>query len=192
MVPGRHAPDLEETLVTEVSRTDGQYTLALATGSTARARQVVIAAGVEHFAAVPDMLSGLPASECTHSSAHTDLSSFRGQSVIVLSAGQSALETAALLHENGAKVQVVARKPRVAWNGTPLALDRPLLQRLREPEAGLGSGWSTWFYSERRTCSGTCRRAPGSTVPGPHSGRPGQLAARPGRRPVPPADQPPA
>src|SRR5262249_6246604 len=24
---------------------------------------------------------------------------------------------------------------------------RPLPQRIREPEAGLGSGWSTWFYS---------------------------------------------
>ena len=35
----------------------------------------------------------------------------------------------------------------MAWNGAPLALERPLLQRLREPEAGLGSGWSTWFYS---------------------------------------------
>src|SRR6202035_2033643 len=69
-------------------------------------------------------------------------------SVIVLGAGQSALETATLLHENGATVQVVARKPRVAWNGQPLAPDRPLLQRLREPEAGLGSGWSSWVYSE--------------------------------------------
>ena len=143
-----HVPDVEETLVTEVSRTDGYFTVGLATGSTARARQVVIAAGVEHFAVLPDLLSGLPAALCTHSSAHTDLSSFRGQHVIVLGAGQSALETAALLHENGATAQIVARKPRVAWNGQPLALDRPLLQRLREPEAGLGSGWSTWFYSE--------------------------------------------
>jgi hypothetical protein len=39
------------------------------------------------------------------------------------------------------------RKPRVAWNGVPLDPDRPLLRRLREPEAGLGSGWGTWFYS---------------------------------------------
>ena len=155
-----HAPDVEETLVTEVSRTDGQYTLGLATGSTARARQVVIAAGVEHFAVVPDLLAGLPASVCTHSSAHTDLSSFRGQDVIVLGAGQSALETAALLHENGAAVQVVARESRVAWNGQPLALDRPLTQRLREPEAGLGSGWSTWFYSEH---PGLFRHLPQST-----------------------------
>jgi thioredoxin reductase len=143
-----HAPDIEETLVTEISRTDGHFTLGLATGSTARARQVVVAAGVEHFAVLPDLLSGLPASACTHSSAHTDLSSFRGQNVVVIGAGQSALETAALLHENGATAQVVAREARVAWNGQPLALGRPLLQRLREPEAGLGSGWSTWFYSE--------------------------------------------
>ena len=35
------------------------------------------------------------------------------------------------------------------WNGAPLAPDRPLLRRLREPEAGLGSGWSTWFYSRK-------------------------------------------
>jgi hypothetical protein len=44
---------------------------------------------------------------------------------------------------------MVLRKQQVAWNGAPLAVDRPLLRRLREPEAGLGSGWSTWFYSQR-------------------------------------------
>jgi cation diffusion facilitator CzcD-associated flavoprotein CzcO len=143
-----HAPDLEETLVTEVSRQGGAFTLNLADGSTARARQVVVAAGVQHFAVVPDLLAGLSPAVCTHSSAHTDLSAFAGKRVIVVGAGQSALESAALLHENGATVQVVARRAKVAWNGQPLALDRPLLQRLREPEAGLGSGWSTWFYSE--------------------------------------------
>jgi hypothetical protein len=41
------------------------------------------------------------------------------------------------------------RKQDVVWNGAPLAPDRPLLQRLREPEAGLGSGWGTWFYSRQ-------------------------------------------
>jgi thioredoxin reductase len=143
-----HAPDLEQTLVTEVSRRDGHFALNLADGTVALARQVVIAAGVEHFAVVPDLLASLPPSLCTHSSAHDDLSVFRGQHVIVIGAGQSALESAALLHENGATAEVVAREPRVAWNGQPLALDRPLLQRMREPEAGLGSGWSTWFYSE--------------------------------------------
>ena len=141
-------PDLEETLVTEVVSKDGHYEISLANSERARAKNVVVAAGVEHFASMPRELAELPSSVCTHSSAHTDLAIFRDQSVIVIGAGQSALESAALLHENGADVQLVARAPRLAWNGQPLPLDRPRIQRLREPEAGLGSGWSTWFYSQ--------------------------------------------
>jgi thioredoxin reductase len=138
---------VEEVLVTGmVQRADG-FELTLADGEQFVARRVVVAIGVEHFAYVPEPLSGLPASACTHSSAHTDPAAFRGKEIVVVGAGQAALESAALLHENGATVQVLARRRVIAWNGLPLNLDRPLLQRLREPEAGLGSGWSTWFYS---------------------------------------------
>jgi thioredoxin reductase len=140
-------PDLEETLVTDVLPKDGRYEVNLANGDRVLAKNVVVATGVEHFASVPEELAGLPAWACTHSSAHADLGTFRGKSVVVLGAGQSALESAALLHENGADVQLVARAPKLVWNGPPLALQRPLVRRLREPEAGLGSGWSTWFYS---------------------------------------------
>lgn len=141
-------PDLEEVLVSDLARADGQYELTLASSDRVRARQVVVATGVEHFAHVPQQLAELPASVCTHSSAHADLGIFRGRTVVVFGAGQSALESAALLHENGASVQLVARAQRVAWNGQPLDPDRPLLRRLREPESGLGSGWNTWFYSK--------------------------------------------
>ena len=143
------APDLEETLVTNVAAGDGQFELSLANGDVAHARQVVLAIGVEHFVHLPEQLATLPASVSTHSSEHPDLSVFRGQQVVVIGAGQSALESAALLHEGGAYVQLVSRKPTINWNGPPLAADRPLLQRMREPEAGLGSGWSTWFYSRQ-------------------------------------------
>ena len=139
--------DLDEVLVKDVSSADGGFELVLADGDRVRARRVVVAAGVEHFAHVPSNLSGLPASLCTHSSAHTDLSVFAGKEVVIVGAGQSALESAALLHEHGAGVRVLAREKTVVWNGLPLALDRPLPQRLKEPEAGLGSGWNTWFYS---------------------------------------------
>jgi thioredoxin reductase len=141
------AGDVEETLVTRITAEPGCFELTLATGERARARRVVVAAGVEHFAWVPGDLIGLPADICTHASAHVDLSVFRGEKVVVLGAGQSALETAALLHEQGTDVQIVMRKEQPVWNGAPLALDRQLPQRLKEPEAGLGSGWSTWFYS---------------------------------------------
>ena len=140
-------PDIEEVLVTDVAQRDGGFELTLANSEQVRARQVVVAIGVEHFAYVPEPLSALPDTVCTHASAHTDLSVFRDREVVVVGAGQSALESAALLHENGAKVTLVARKDKIRWNGVPLNPERPLLQRLREPESGLGSGWATWFYS---------------------------------------------
>ena len=138
---------IEETTVTDITPRGDGFELTVGGVERVVARKVVVAIGVEHFGYVPESLSGLPSGLCSHSSAHQDLAAFSGQEVIVVGAGQSALETAALLHENGASVQVLARKNTVAWNGTPLAPDRPLLQRLREPESGLGSGWGTWLYS---------------------------------------------
>ena len=139
--------EIEETTVTSVTPAGGGFELTVGGIDRVLARRVVVAIGVEAFAHVAEPLSALPSDLCTHSSAHQDLAVFNGQEVIVVGAGQSALETAALLHENGASVQVLVRKGTVAWNGTPLAPDRPLLQRLREPESGLGSGWATWLYS---------------------------------------------
>jgi FAD-dependent urate hydroxylase len=138
---------IEETTVTDIAPRDGGFELNVGGVERVLARRVVVAIGVEHFAYIPEPLSGLPSALCTHSSAHQDLGVFKGQDVIVVGAGQSALESAALLHESGAAVQVLVRKDKVAWNGEPLPPDRPLFQRLREPESGLGSGWATWFYS---------------------------------------------
>jgi cation diffusion facilitator CzcD-associated flavoprotein CzcO len=141
-------PGLEEIMVTGLApRRDGGFDLSLADGSHAVARNVVLAAGVEHFARMPRLLADLPGPLRSHSSQHTDLSALAGQRVAVVGAGQSALETAALLHEGGADVHLVARAEKVAWNGKPLDPERPLPQRIAEPESGLGSGWSTWFYS---------------------------------------------
>ena len=138
---------VEEVLMTGMTRRDGGFELNLDGGERVLARKVVVAVGVEHFAYVPEPLAELPPALCTHSSAHTDLAAFRGQEVIVVGAGQSALESAALLHENGVAVQVLAREGEVVWGGKPLPLDRPLLQRLREPISGLGTGLGGWFYS---------------------------------------------
>lgn len=138
---------VEESLVISVTRDAEGFALTVGDGERLSARAVVLAVGVEHFAHLPSPFAELPRTLCGHSSAYTDPAAFKGRKVIVIGAGQSALESAALLHENGADVQVLARGPRLAWNGEPLAPDRPLAQRLREPEAGLGSGWATWFYS---------------------------------------------
>jgi cation diffusion facilitator CzcD-associated flavoprotein CzcO len=138
---------VEESLVTSVTRDGEGFQVTAGDGERLSARAVVLAVGVEHFAHLPSPFAELPRTLCGHSSAYTDLAAFKGRRVIVIGAGQSALESAALLHETGADVQVLARGPKLAWNGEPLSPDRPLAQRLREPEAGLGSGWATWFYS---------------------------------------------
>ena len=138
---------VDDVLVTDIAQLGDRFSMTLADGERVTARRVVIAIGVEHFAYLPDPLSALPPDLCTHPSAHPDLAVFSGKDVIVVGAGQSALESAALLHENGASVRVLARARQVRWNGAPLPPDRPLRQRFREPESGLGSGWATWFYS---------------------------------------------
>jgi thioredoxin reductase len=51
----------------------------------------------------------------THSSEHRDLGRLAGAEVIVVGAGQSALESAALLHEAGAGVEVIARRSQITW-----------------------------------------------------------------------------
>ncbi len=142
-------PDVEEVLVTDVAPMDDHYLLALSTGDKLRARNVVVATGLEYFPRVPDQLTHLPSELCSHSTDHDDLDFFCGRDVVVVGAGQSAMEAAALLNEGGASVRLVCRAPHLVWNGSPLSRDRSLVRRLREPEAGLGSGWSTWFYSQQ-------------------------------------------
>jgi len=147
----KQVPDVEETLVTHVEQAGGLFELSLSTGETAYARTVVVAAGVQHFAHLPEPFASLPRQLCTHSSAHPDLAEFAGRDLTIVGGGQSALESAALAHEKGATVRLVVRAPELRWNGAPLSPDRPLLRQLREPEAGLGSGWSSWFYSTQQS-----------------------------------------
>ncbi len=137
---------VEEEHVTAISRHDDGFGVSLTNGDRVVARNVVVAIGVERFAYVPPSLARLPDALCTHSSAHVDPALLRGREVAVIGAGQSALELAALLHENGAAVQLLARKS-IRWNGEPPELERPLAHRLAQPEAGLGAGWRMWFYS---------------------------------------------
>jgi FAD-dependent urate hydroxylase len=137
---------VEESLITNVVRCDDGFELTDSNGNLVVARRVVAAIGVEHFARVPEVLSELPTQLCTHSSAHSDLASLRDREVVIVGVGQSGLELAGLLHENGAGVTVLARRG-VAWNSEPHRSGRPLLERLKSPQSGLGHGWRYWAYS---------------------------------------------
>jgi thioredoxin reductase len=74
-----------------------------------------VATGIGKAVFVPQPFQGLPPQRALHSSALREPAQFAGRRVLVVGAGQSALESAALLHEAGAAVEVVARRPRIIW-----------------------------------------------------------------------------
>ena len=86
-----------------------------ADGETLRARRVVVAAGIAAFARTPALFGGIAPHLASHTSTHAGFAPFAGRSVVVIGAGQSALESAALLHEAGAAVEVIARAGGIHW-----------------------------------------------------------------------------
>jgi len=136
----RFVPELKQTIVSSVRRSAKGFQMDLADGEAVTARQVIIAVGISHFGYVPDILSVLPEELVSHSSRHSSLEQFKGHNVTVVGAGASALDLAALLHQVGASVQLVARKPVIRFHDRG-QVPRPLLERIRTPMTGIGTGW---------------------------------------------------
>ncbi|MFE0523179.1 FAD-dependent oxidoreductase [Streptomyces sp. NPDC058954] len=146
----RHAvPEVDERTVTRVAPCPGGFEAVTDDGEVLRARTVALAVGVMPFVEIPTALRGLDTSLVSHSSHHCDLLRFHGKDVTLIGGGQAALETAALLAEQGTRVRVLARADRLCWNDVPPAWERPWWQEARSPHSGLGPGWRNWFYSER-------------------------------------------
>ncbi len=55
----------------------------------------------------PDVFAGLPRELVSHSCEHTDSERYRGKRVAVIGRGQSACESAAILHEAGVDVELI-------------------------------------------------------------------------------------
>ncbi|UYB42285.1 NAD(P)-binding domain-containing protein [Streptomyces sp. Je 1-4] len=156
----RAVPQVEEVTVTAV-RPDGDgFHVETDTGEQIPARTVALALGVMPFVNRPWPLLELPPELASHSSDHRDLRRFSGQDVTVLGSGQSALETATLLAEQGARPRLVARADHLRWNAPPQPLARGRLRALRDPHSGLGTGWPNWLWSK---LPGTVRRLPSGT-----------------------------
>lgn len=137
----RLVPHLEQTDVAGIEQTATGFRLTLAGGERLAARRVVLAVGITHFAHMPGELAALPPGLVSHSSQHSDLSVFAGREMLVLGAGASALDSAALLADAGARVRLVARAPAIGFHNGPSGKPRSLIERLRAPSSGLGPGW---------------------------------------------------
>ncbi|MGC0338682.1 FAD-dependent oxidoreductase [Streptomyces sp. SLBN-8D4] len=139
-------PELEQVRVVSVDRSErGGFQLKLDSGESFTARAVVVATGLSGLSHLPPELSAAapdgpaPTGPVSHSSQHHDLSRYSGKELIVVGAGQSALETAALAAEAGAQVRVVARGRGSVDFGAP-----PWKQPRLRPESPFGRAWSLW------------------------------------------------
>jgi len=144
----RMLPELEDKQVVGINHTPDGFLVALDNGETFTARRVVLAVGITHFEHVPESLSNLPPQFLSHSFRHADPETFRGRNVVVIGGGASAIDLAALLHEAGAEVQLVARQPELKFHSTPTGKPRSAWQQIRHPKSGLGPGMRSRFYSD--------------------------------------------
>ena len=144
----RMLPELEDKQVVSLDRAPGGFVLGLDNGETFTARRVVLAIGITHFEYVPGSLANLPPELLSHSFRQADPETFRGKNVVVIGGGASAIDLAALLHEAGSEVQLVARQPQLKYHNAPTGKPRSAWQEIRHPKSGLGPGLRSRFYSD--------------------------------------------
>lgn len=141
-------PDLDTRSVASVEPTGAGFRLRLDDGEIVPARRVAVAAGIAGFARRPAGLDALPRELVSHASEHSGFGRFAGRRVLVVGSGQSALESAALLHESGAMVEVVARAPRFHWlRGGRLRKWLGPLSRLLYPSTDVGPPGINWIVA---------------------------------------------
>jgi len=139
--------EVADATLIDLRQADNGFEVALADGGVIWARRVILATGYLPFRRIPPVLDGLPRELMSHSSEHRDLARFAGRDVTIVGCGQSALELAVMLHEQGANVRLLARADRVEWGSDP-NLSRSMLRRVCYPDAGLGPGWRSVIVSE--------------------------------------------
>jgi FAD-dependent urate hydroxylase len=121
-------PNLDTRQVQKVSRDGSVFELTLDDDERVQAKSVVLALGIGPFFHRPEEFAGIPRELAPHSSELSDFARFRGKRVAVIGRGQSALESAALLHENEAEVQILTRDPALIFR--PFAWRKHIFRKL--------------------------------------------------------------
>lgn len=141
----RVVPNVDETYVQTIERREEKFELTLQDGRVVHSGTVVLAPGLQYYVHRAPEYAHLPAELVSHTSEHRTYEQFAGRSLVIIGAGQSALETAALAYESGAQVQVVTRSPIVWIEGEAAFPEhRPLREQLLMPKAGIAPGWFNW------------------------------------------------
>jgi cation diffusion facilitator CzcD-associated flavoprotein CzcO len=110
-------PDLDTRHVQNVARNGNGFVLTFKDGEKLHAESVVLALGIGQFARRPEQFNGVPKELADHSCNLSDPAKFKGKRVVVIGRGQSALEYAAILNEQQADVEILARADTIKFLG---------------------------------------------------------------------------
>jgi hypothetical protein len=142
----RFVKDLDEASVVgvEAARTGG-FHLRTSARDEVDARRLIVAVGVTPFPVLPDALRDVPEDRLSYAVERQEFSPLAGQRVLLVGAGQTALESASLAIDAGAaSVEIVARGPvrfhpdrkqQVSWLPEPI---RKRVWKLAYPIGGFG------------------------------------------------------
>lgn len=127
--------EVDRRRVARIERDTKGFRLTLDDGESCTSRRVVVASGIGPFATWPPQFQKLTPNFVTHASDQRGVRQFKGKRVVVIGAGQSALESAALIHETGGEVEIVTRTPAVHWLGWKERIQRlgPIAKLLYSP-----------------------------------------------------------
>lgn len=135
----RFVPTLETENIRSIKRNEAMFRLQTASGEQFFAQHIVLAPGLSLFQHLPAEFRRLPAGRVTHPAQHRTFHEFAGRDVTVLGCGASALNTAAGLHEAGARVTLIARSRKILLNKAEDPAARSWIRRALRPGTPLGN-----------------------------------------------------
>jgi cation diffusion facilitator CzcD-associated flavoprotein CzcO len=148
-------PDLDTRQVLRVDQDGDGFSVTFPGQVQVSAARVVLATGLRGFSYRPSVFDPLPSELVSHTEDTPPLERLAGRRVLVMGAGQSAIETAVLAHEAGAQVQVLVRAPDVHWLTRKARLDRWPARGLYAP-SDVGPAGLSWLVAQ----PGVMRRLP--------------------------------
>jgi len=143
----RKSLEVDERLVTGLTRSDGAFVATMADGSTISSEKVLAAPGVRCFVNLPAWYDVVPVDRRAHTSELVSFDDLAGARVVIIGGRQSAYEWAALLCDHGAeRVDVVHRHAtpafaRVSWAFVDAHIEQTLAHR---------GWWRTLASTEQR------------------------------------------
>jgi hypothetical protein len=140
-------PDIDPRRVTRIERAGDGFTVTVSGGEELPARRVVLATGLHGFSARPPVFDSLPPELVSHTDEQPHPELLAGRRVLVVGAGQSAIESAVLAHEAGATVQVLVRAPEVHWLTRKARLDDGWQARKLYAPSDVGPAGLSWVVS---------------------------------------------